>query len=230
MKTYEEILVSVLSEAGPVIALGRPGEELPEIGAKRVYTTNDTWQDAIVSHMESAKLIVLRIGITGGLAWEVEHATGLKRPNKLVLLIPDSQTYKVFRGCCGRVFPRGLPQWLPDVDGKLLLDDPDHHFCTWPESKCDIQAIMRFDDAWNPTVIPVRAEVDLAFSLRSAERKALSLVVKAVGIDSLRPKFLARVLRMIKLTAAVALVAVLGVALMLCTFSIFEMVGLMKIE
>jgi hypothetical protein len=36
-QTEEEVLAEVLSEFGPVVAIGKPGEELPELGAARLY-------------------------------------------------------------------------------------------------------------------------------------------------------------------------------------------------
>jgi hypothetical protein len=175
--------------------------------------------------MSSAVLIVFRIGVTGGLAWEAEQAVGLGRPNNLVLLIPDGGTYERFRSHCGRFFPKSLPQWLPYVGGKVL-PDTDKRFCEWPESKGDIQAIMRFDDAWNPSVVLVRAREPQAFFVRRAERKAFRLVFKAVGIGPIRPKMLTRISRMIKLGAAVILVAVMGIALTFCALLVLEKLGL----
>jgi hypothetical protein len=39
--TQEEQLVEALKPAGPVVAVGRPGERLPPVGARRIYLVDD---------------------------------------------------------------------------------------------------------------------------------------------------------------------------------------------
>ena len=45
--TEEEQLAMVMNEIGPFIAIGRPGEQWPELGAARMYVGDDEWQATI---------------------------------------------------------------------------------------------------------------------------------------------------------------------------------------
>jgi hypothetical protein len=77
-ETEEEQLAQVMNEIGPFVALGRPGEMLPEIGAARTYTSNDEWQSKVLNLMGQAKLVVLRAGDTSSFLWEFEAVTNTR--------------------------------------------------------------------------------------------------------------------------------------------------------
>lgn len=87
--TEEEHLRSVLSQLGPVIAVGRPGESVPTTGAARVYLGDSQWQSAVEHMLGVAKLVVIRTGGTRGLHWEVDRAIRLLQPERLVLLVDN---------------------------------------------------------------------------------------------------------------------------------------------
>ncbi|KOV85377.1 hypothetical protein [Nocardia sp. NRRL S-836] len=82
------LLVSGLRALGPVIAVGRPGERLPRLGAARFYLPDDDWKSGVRELMGLCRLIVLRLGPGTGLWWEVEEARTTQPPGKLVLLMP----------------------------------------------------------------------------------------------------------------------------------------------
>lgn len=88
LQSREEQLAGALSVFGPVIAVGRPGEPLPYLGAARFYLPDDQWRSEVRRLMELSQLIVLRLGPGEGLWWEVEQARGTQPARKLVLLIP----------------------------------------------------------------------------------------------------------------------------------------------
>ena len=87
--TEEEHLAKVLSQLGPFVAVGRPGEALPSMGASRVYLGDDEWQPAVEKLVQRARLVVIRTGGTKGLAWEVERAARLLTPERLLLLVDN---------------------------------------------------------------------------------------------------------------------------------------------
>lgn len=72
--TQEEQIVSVLREIGPVLALGRPGEKLPETGATRTYRPEYEWQADVLDMMFRANFIFFSLGPGEGLAWEIAQA------------------------------------------------------------------------------------------------------------------------------------------------------------
>ena len=74
-RTEEEQLVEALRESGPVVAIGRPGERLPRLGAQRMYVEDAEWQQQILSWFTRAALVVIHVPAkpTEGLTWELEH-------------------------------------------------------------------------------------------------------------------------------------------------------------
>jgi hypothetical protein len=89
--TEEEHLALVLKQIGPFVAVGRPGESLPELGASRVYLGDESWQQAVDQLLRSARLVLIRTGSTTGLGWEVERAVRVLTPERLVLLVDSSR-------------------------------------------------------------------------------------------------------------------------------------------
>lgn len=88
LHSREEQLAGALSAFGPVIAVGRPGEPLPHLGAARFYLPPDDWQPVVLRLMELSQLIVLGLGLGEGLWWEVGQARATQPARKLVLLAP----------------------------------------------------------------------------------------------------------------------------------------------
>jgi len=70
---YEELVAKLLTPIGPVIAIGRPGEFLPELGAARTYTTDDDWQSWVLTRHKECSMVLLQAGRSAGLLWEVER-------------------------------------------------------------------------------------------------------------------------------------------------------------
>jgi hypothetical protein len=87
--TEEEQLVEALREIGPVVAIGRPGERLPRLGARRVYAGDAEWQEQILSWFAGASLVVIYVPSkpTEGLAWEIEQSLSVVPLDRVVFLI-----------------------------------------------------------------------------------------------------------------------------------------------
>jgi hypothetical protein len=112
VRTEEEQLVSVLSGVGPVIAVGKPGEDLPELGARRVYFSHEIWQQSVGELMSEAALVVLRPGRTSGIWWEISYAMAKVRPERLLIAIPfGANQYEVFAQEFERRCGIKLPQY-----------------------------------------------------------------------------------------------------------------------
>jgi hypothetical protein len=159
--TTEQQLTASLKQLGPVIAIGRPGEKLPPLGAARFYVSDDRWQAKIEDVERVAQLVVWATGVTEGLRWEIEHLVQHTRPKRLIvwahphLLGLSEQRREAewarFRESIGKAFPQPLPEKLGSA------------------------RFFIFDADWNP--IPVPAIVTDVFSTRqgSALRAALLL-------------------------------------------------------
>jgi len=109
--TEEEQLVRVLSEIGPVVALARPGERLPRLGARRLEVDSAEWRSTVESLVTRARLVVLRAGsLTDSLRFELESATRLVRPDHLVILVTKSRRVaEAFLGELAEVSRTGVP-------------------------------------------------------------------------------------------------------------------------
>jgi len=96
MSTSEEALVTVLKKIGHVFTIGNPNDVLPEIGAKRVYVSDKQWKHRVTRYMKEAKLVVMRLGVSNGIRWEIEQAFKTVKPTHLVFLVPTSESYDEF--------------------------------------------------------------------------------------------------------------------------------------
>lgn len=141
--TEEEEIASIMNEVGPFIAIGKPGEKLPELGASRMYTSGDEWQDTVTDLMSRSQLVALRAGETRGFWWEVQQAVKLVDPQKILILIPfDEKQYEAFRRKANEYFRRPLPSYAGSRRryGNLSL-----------------RGIVYFESDWTPRFLPFKS-------------------------------------------------------------------------
>ena len=93
----EMILKSALKNVGPLVAVAKPEEELPPLGAARVYFKESEWQDRVAELMSISRLVIIETGRVSshlditykdypqGLSWEVSKATSCVGPGKLLV-------------------------------------------------------------------------------------------------------------------------------------------------
>src|SRR6266550_2776025 len=138
--TEEEQLAEVLQPFGDLVAIGKPGETLPTPGAARLYASDFEWQKVVTSQMENARLVVIRVGTSGGLLWEFKEVLQVVNPKKLLILIKLGQKqYESFRKDAGQIFKASFPK-AHEVK----------RFGT-------ISGFFRFSPSWNPNFLPLRA-------------------------------------------------------------------------
>lgn len=87
-RTFEEMITQRLKPFGPVVAIGRPGEEVPSAGAAREYLADDAWQARVEELVEQALAIVVIAGKTPNLGWELQRIESLDAMHKLLMLVP----------------------------------------------------------------------------------------------------------------------------------------------
>ena len=132
--TEEESLTQLLSYFGPVIAIGRPGEKLPEVGARRLYVNDTEWQSTVEGLMKRARLVVIRTGRSGGLRWEFRKCFELLSPEQLLLVV-DSKVE--------------LNEMLKQI-GK-----PSFRYVGW-RSIGSTRAFVIFRENWKPALLRMR--------------------------------------------------------------------------
>jgi hypothetical protein len=93
IRSEEEQLVQALREIGPVVAIGRPGEGYPLLGASRLYFNGEEWRSKVLDWFSHAALVVIRLPLkpSEGVLWEI--SSGLKKVprGRLVFLIRKSR-------------------------------------------------------------------------------------------------------------------------------------------
>lgn len=104
--TVQERVLSRIVELdlGPFVAVGNPGDMLPQLGAARFYerdfaTDGRNWKLFVRELLLRASLVIVAPGRSAGLGWEIAQCRELLAPARLVVLVPgDKQTYGEFRG------------------------------------------------------------------------------------------------------------------------------------
>jgi hypothetical protein len=88
--TFERVVQDHLAPFGPFIAIGRPEEPLSPLGAARDYVPDTTWQNEVQQRIHDAAVVVLVIGTSQGLVWELSRLRDLGQLHKLILVFPPA--------------------------------------------------------------------------------------------------------------------------------------------
>ncbi|MBW4720321.1 hypothetical protein [Saccharothrix obliqua] len=149
--TREQYLVEYLSRFGRVVAIGRPGERTPQLGAERGYVTGPDWQGTVSALLRDAHVVVLSATPSPGTVWEYVEALRTVSPRRLVLLLhPEASTYFAFRAAAVREHAaRADDGPLPDLPSTSPVPDPpfpaDRTGWDFPAA-----GVITFDDDWRP--------------------------------------------------------------------------------
>ncbi|MBB4906266.1 hypothetical protein [Actinophytocola algeriensis] len=94
----EEHLIAAFRPLGPVLAVGSPRDQLPPVGARRLYLPGGDWKPPVRSLMVRARMVVIALDATPGTVWEFVEATRVLPPQRLILAVPaDKEKYDDFR-------------------------------------------------------------------------------------------------------------------------------------
>ena len=109
VQTIEMRLARAFWDMGPVISIGRPGERLPELGTSRIYVADDVWQRAVQHFLEQAAAVVILVGRSTGVTWEIQTALATVPREKLLFAFPFLLPRAARRGRWARerIRPRG---------------------------------------------------------------------------------------------------------------------------
>ena len=134
--SQEQLLLSkYLSKIGPYVAIGRPGEPLPELGAHRIYVGTE-WEEQVLSLLRRARFVVIRAGSTSGLHWELGQVMAAVEPSRVLMILPVSRrSYARFRQSAPGPLRR-LPERQP------------------------IERLVVFEEDWSPLLLPDRKSID----------------------------------------------------------------------
>jgi len=176
--TDERSLAEALGDIGPLVAIGKPRERLPPLGAARLYVRDpEEWKKVVEKLVEMSSLIILKAGTTDGFLWELEHVVKHCDPGKVVIYVPKhvrGSTYTKFQNFAGQCLPYTLPHKLGDV------------------------AFIGFRPDWSPITYPVRTSflgaIRFVFGFKKAPRlrRALGSTLKNLQLGSRQLPFLPR--------------------------------------
>jgi len=90
-RNVDEAMIDEIAQFGPVVALGRPGDERTPFGALRHYSSDEDWQNTLTEAARSARAIVLVASDSPGVQWEYDLLKREQMLGKVLLLFrPDS--------------------------------------------------------------------------------------------------------------------------------------------
>ncbi len=137
VSSEEEVLAKILKEVGPFVAIGRPEDKLPMLGAARDYLGHGDWKSRVSDLMQKSSLVIFLAGKTEGLLWEMRQCMKHVSPENLVVLIQDKpEAYDAFRHLVGDA---GLALKMPPTSS---LTAARHH-------AGQFSGVVRFDSGWN---------------------------------------------------------------------------------
>lgn len=88
--TFEELICREAAEWGPIVAIGDPKEKMPQLGAARAYYTNETWQERALDLLETSRLIIMIMGKTPSVGWELERILEKRYYHKTMIIFPPA--------------------------------------------------------------------------------------------------------------------------------------------
>jgi hypothetical protein len=95
--SLESRLAGFFSAIGPFIAVASPKEKLPQFGAVRAHLTDDEWQGTVVSWLRESSLVVVMVGVTPWIGWELKKVVDLSLPAKLIVMFPQVRRKKLWK-------------------------------------------------------------------------------------------------------------------------------------
>ncbi|MCY7308695.1 MAG: TM2 domain-containing protein [Rhodoferax sp.] len=173
----EQELAEVLNRVGPVIAIGKPGEPLPELGAARLYVSDVDWKAKVTDMIARSRLVVIRTGSTPNLQWEIEQ-TMARVPRRHILFVSLGDAKRTaffdqyFSERFGRVLPSSAPAAKTGAFTKLMST-----------GKYVTGRIIFFDEMQQPREEPIRLSMTwsgLALGLMRPYRDSIQAAMQRV--------------------------------------------------
>jgi len=79
---------------GPFIAVGSPSEPAPMIGAARAILPDSEWQSRVMAWMSASSSIVMYLGSSQWVTWELAKVVNTGRAAKLILMFPEMTAWR----------------------------------------------------------------------------------------------------------------------------------------
>jgi tetratricopeptide (TPR) repeat protein len=89
--SIESRFANLFMDFGPFIAISSPQATVPQIGAARVRLSDADWQGAVMNWMNTSNAIVVLVGTTRWVDWELSKIVETANVGKLLLFFPPTQ-------------------------------------------------------------------------------------------------------------------------------------------
>ncbi|MGH3973344.1 MAG: hypothetical protein ACRDS9_08460 [Pseudonocardiaceae bacterium] len=126
----EEQIAAALKRVGPLIAVGSPDEKQPRSGAQRMYVPPPNWKEPVRELISGARLVVLTLGDSDGVIWELVESMRVLAPERLILLVSAcKEEYGLLRGRVARKLDEKAADILRE-SGETWIPPalPDHRY------------------------------------------------------------------------------------------------------
>ena len=85
----EREISRTMTEIGPFVALGKPGDRLAPLGAARLYVSDVEWQPTVEAFLRRANAVVLQPEMTHGAWWELVAVANIVDLRRVLILVPN---------------------------------------------------------------------------------------------------------------------------------------------
>ncbi|MCN9240862.1 hypothetical protein NGF19_08655 [Streptomyces sp. RY43-2] len=177
--TSEEFLIKQFTGCGRVVAIGRPGERLPLLGAERGYLPLHHWQHTVSKLIQGAHGVLMFVAPGPGTVWEYTEALRTTSPERLVLMVGCStEEFDAFRAAARqryaeRTVTESGEAWAPLPD---LPECPREPRASRREWEMPLRAFITFDANWRPQVHPFKVMAKPMRNFRTVRRVVSSQV------------------------------------------------------
>jgi hypothetical protein len=89
LSDLDRLLLQEGTPYGPVVAIGRPGDEWPAYCVARGRCDNENWRCEVLKLAKESMAIILCVDDTAGIWWEVEHVAARYPEKSLILVHPN---------------------------------------------------------------------------------------------------------------------------------------------
>jgi hypothetical protein len=175
----EEAIVEVAYRYGPVGALQDPNAHLKPLGAARDLATNQDWQGHIHNALHDASIVMMVLGLTPGLRWELSRIRELSFLNKTIFIFPptDRTDTGVIRETVQELLPSVGAVWNEKNFWPLLLFSDEagqwHLAISDKQSEQDYQCALLLAIEFGGATMP-------ASRRRSARRRQQSQIARGL--------------------------------------------------
>ena len=119
-RTIDQRLAEHYEQWGPVIAVAGPDDRGPALGAVRLYFDDSVWRAGVAYLMSISQLVIIQVGVTENVLWELAVARRTLNPEKLMISVADpsdplradDQSYEWFRIFAEPILDTKLPKAL----------------------------------------------------------------------------------------------------------------------